>query len=173
MTGRTAVLEVDFFRADAIADMEDQQVADLALKSVAVALKTSPIPNEDIRDLAVVRARNAVSHFAVNSASYSPPVRLFAPNVYMCGDWVERSGHASWSTEKAVVTGRQAAQAVLDDHTNTGQKVDIIPAAPDIPPLQVLRSGAKVMRSVLPPPGNSIPPSPWAFLDSLVRNTQG
>ena len=39
----------------------------------------------------------------------------------MCGDWVERcndddnegsNGHSSWSTEKSVVTGRQAARAL-------------------------------------------------------------
>ena len=167
----TAVLEVDFFRADAIADMDDNQVAKIALKAVSASLRTKRIPFEDVVDLAVVRARNAVSHFTVNSASYSPDVRLYAPNIYMCGDWIDRKGHASWSTEKAVVTGRQAAQAVLEDYTssNVVTKIDIIPAASDTPPLQALRSTAKVLRSVVPPPGNGIPPSPWAFLQSLSQ----
>ena len=94
-----------------------------------------------------MRARRAVSHFAVGSAARSPGVRLLpcltpqgrasrgaacakahdvrsvhpgqvrlgGPGLYACGDWVDRTGHASWSTEKAVVTGRQAAAAVAAD----------------------------------------------------------
>ena len=72
-------------------------------------------------DRAVVRARRAVSHFAVGSAALSPAVRLTGSGggvggggggLYACGDWVDRTGHASWSTEKAVVTGRQARNPV-------------------------------------------------------------
>ena len=62
-----------------------------------------------------MRARRAVSHFAVGSAALSPGVRLGGHGLYACGDWVDRTGHASWSTEKAVVTGRQAAAAVAAD----------------------------------------------------------
>ena len=36
----TAVLEVDFYRADAIASLSDRQIADLALAAVASTLST-------------------------------------------------------------------------------------------------------------------------------------
>lgn len=165
---RTAVLEVDFFRADAIAEIEDDsEVAALALKTIATTFKTSPISPGDIVDLAVVRARNAVSHFAVKSASYSPPIKL-EDNLYMCGDWIDRSGHASWSTEKAVVTGRQAATALLEDRS-MGHSINVIPAAPDTQALQGLRRVAKLLRSVAPPPGDGVPPSPWSFVKSVLE----
>lgn len=166
---RTAVLEVDFFRADDIAEItDDKEVASLALRTIAATFNTAPISVDDIVDLAVVRARNAVSHFAINSASYSPPVKMSEDGLYMCGDWIDRTGHASWSTEKAVVTGRQAAQALLNDR-KLGHKIDIIPAAQDTAPLQALRQGAKVLRRVAPPPGDGVPVSPWSFVKSVLE----
>ncbi|CAB9530124.1 Desaturase [Seminavis robusta] len=171
----TAVLEVDFFRADDIANLPDDKVAELALAAIAAtfSLPTTQMPtSDDIVDLAVVRARNAVSHFAVQSASFSPPVKLYK-GMYMAGDWIDRAGHASWSTEKAVVTGRQAAKALLEDFSliMPQQKQDvcsIIPAAPDSPTLSSLRQGAKVLRSVVPPPGDGVPASPWSFVKSVM-----
>ena len=171
----TAVLEVDFFRADDIADIEDNdKVAELALRVVAATLKTAPIPASEIVDLAVVRAKKAVSHFAINSASYSPPVCLLEKSgIYMCGDWVDRTGHASWSTEKAVVTGRQAAEQLIKNlelKSRAQPSIKVIPAAPDTPPLEALRRGAKLLRSVAPPPGDGVPQSPWSFLKSVVES---
>lgn len=168
----TCVLEVDFFRADSIANIQDDnQVAELALKAVAATFQTKLIPTTDIVDLAVVRARNAVSHFAVHSASYSPPVKLYQ-GMYMAGDWIDRTGHASWSTEKAVVTGRQAAQALLEDMGATS-RVGIIPAVSDSPSLKALRQVAKALRQVAPPPGDGVPASPWSFLKSVMRGSGG
>lgn len=172
---RVAVLEVDFFRADAIADIQDNdKVAYLALDAVAAALKTGRIDSDQIVDVSVVRARNAVSHFCVNSVSYCPPVRL-APNkgVYMCGDWIDRTGHASWSTEKAVVTGRQAAEAVLEDFKikatrGSSSRIEIIPAPTDTQQLSALRQVAKLLRQVAPPPGDGVPMSSWSFVKSAL-----
>ena len=105
-----AAMEVDFFRADTIAGMEsDTEISHLALRAVAAALNVDALDPSLLLDVAVVRARDAVSHFCVNSASASPDVRM-TKGIYMCGDWIDRTGHASWSTEKAVVTGRQAGQ---------------------------------------------------------------
>ena len=89
----------------------------LALAAASAALEVSPsvLRRSMVEDYAVVRARRAVSHFAVGSAALSPGVRLGGNGLYACGDWVDRTGHASWSTEKAVVTGRQAAAAVAAD----------------------------------------------------------
>ena len=131
-------------------------------------------PASEIVDLAVVRAKKAVSHFAINSASYSPPVCLLEKSgIYMCGDWVDRTGHASWSTEKAVVTGRQAAEQLIKNlelKSRAQPSIKVIPAAPDTPPLEALRRGAKLLRSVAPPPGDDVPQSPWSFLKSVVES---
>ena len=91
---RVTVLEVDFYRVDLFVDWDDEDIVDLALRAVSAALGTAMINSDDILlDAAVLRARNAVSHFSPNSALYSPDVKL-EDGFYICGDWVDRTGHA-------------------------------------------------------------------------------
>lgn len=159
-------LEVDFFRADDLASIEDNmEVAKVALRAVSAALNIDPIDPDLILDLSVVRAKDAVSHFCVNSASWSPNVKL-RDGLYICGDWIDRKGHASWSTEKSVVTARQAAAAAAED---LGLECDceIIPAAPDIEQLSALRSVARLFRKSTP--FDIIPPAPWVLAKQLSR----
>ncbi|KAL1496256.1 hypothetical protein AB1Y20_016219 [Prymnesium parvum] len=171
--GQLGVLEVDFYRADAIADIDDDaEVAALALRAAAAALGVAPrvLHPSLLVDVAVVRARRAVSHFAPGSAALSPGVKL-GGGVYACGDWIDRTGHASWSTEKAVVTGRQAAAAIAEDFGLRGVQADVIPAAEDTPPLQALRQVASALRATAPAPllvNGLPPPAPWALLRSLL-----
>ena len=82
----------------------------------------------------------------------------------MCGDWIDRSGHSSWSTEKAVVTGIQAIAHLSSDYGLICGNHDIIPAATDTEPLSSLQKVAKNLRAVVPPPGDGIPVSPLARL---------
>jgi hypothetical protein len=158
--GGEAALEVDFFRADRICTLTDKEITQLTLRAVAAALgieddDSSSIDSALLADVSVVRARNAVSHFTVGSASCTPPsVRLNKRGLYICGDWIDRTGHASWSTEKSVVTGRQAAAAIAADFglSLPREATAIIPAAPDTPQLSLLRKVAKLLRTL---PGQS------------------
>ena len=160
-----AVIEVDFFRADDIADIaDDDKIAALTLKAIARALNTNEIDPSCIIDKSVVRARNAVSHFAPNSPLPDVTIRN---GISMAGDWIDRAGHASWSTEKSVVTGRQAAASIARD-LGLVCETDIIPAAPDTLQLSALRRVATKLRAIVPPPGSGIPPSPWAFVKDLL-----
>jgi hypothetical protein len=159
-----AAIEVDFFRADTIAEMEsDTDISHLVLRAVAAALNVDALDPSLLLDVAVVRARDAVSHFCVNSASASPDVRM-AKGIYMCGDWIDRTGHASWSTEKAVVTGRQAAAAFAKDFMLQSD-LEILPPASDTPQLTALRQAAKTIRRLLSPllGQDILPLSPWAL----------
>ena len=171
-SGDLGVLEVDFYRADAIAEMTDDETAEFALLAASKALGVDPgvLSADLIVDRAIVRARNAVSHFALGSAALSPGV-AFGEGVYACGDWIDRTGHASWSTEKAVVTGKQAAQAVGRDLGVKGVDAKVIPAADDTAQLAALRKAAKAARSLdssLKLRGSKAdglpPPAPWASL---------
>jgi uncharacterized protein with NAD-binding domain and iron-sulfur cluster len=163
---REAVLEVDFYRADSFVDLDDEQIVDLTLRAISAALGTAKIKSLDILlDAAVVRARNAVSHFSPNSALYSPDVKL-EDGLYICGDWVDRTGHASWSTEKSVVTARQAASALSRDFGLRDSRCKVIPAAKDTAQLSALRKSARVMRRILPP--KNIPPSPWVLVRQIL-----
>mmetsp|Transcript_21327 Transcript_21327/g.30541 ORF Transcript_21327/g.30541 Transcript_21327/m.30541 type:complete len:669 (+) Transcript_21327:165-2171(+) len=160
-----AVIEVDFFRADKFVDLDDDGIVDLALRAISKALGTTKIDQSDIVFNTVLRARNAVSHFAPSSASYSPDVKL-EKGVYFCGDWIDRTGHASWSTEKSVVTARQAASELSTDFGLTRSRNEVIPAATDTPQLSTLRKLARLLRSYKPP--SSLPPSPWVYAKQLL-----
>ena len=159
-----AVIEVDFFRADEIADIaDDDKIAAPTLKAISIALNTNEIDPSCIIDKSVVRAKDAVSHFAPNAPL--PDVKI-RNGISMAGDWIDRAGHASWSTEKSVVTGRQAAASIARD-LGLVCETDIIPAAPDTPQLSALRRVATKLRATIPPSGSGIPPSPWAFAKDL------
>mmetsp|Transcript_6364 Transcript_6364/g.6835 ORF Transcript_6364/g.6835 Transcript_6364/m.6835 type:complete len:576 (-) Transcript_6364:255-1982(-) len=86
-----AAFEIDFFRADSLASRTDEDVIRITLQAVAAALDTLPIDESSLADISVVRARDAVSHFCVGSASWSPDVKL-SDGLYICGDWIDRSG---------------------------------------------------------------------------------
>lgn len=166
---QVAVLEVDFYRADDIANMSDDDIAEFALKTVS---KTFGIVDETITnslvivDKAVVRAKNAVSHFCLNSSKNAPSNVKLSDGLYICGDWINRDGHASWSTEKAVVTGRQAAESLSKDLGLTKSSFNVIPAAKDTRELSQLRKSARLLRSVVPP--KDVPPSPWVFAKQVL-----
>jgi uncharacterized protein with NAD-binding domain and iron-sulfur cluster len=155
----SAALEVDFFRADPLADLTDEEVVSITLTAVAAALDIPTIEGTKVVDASVVRARNAVSHFCVDSASWSPSVKL-RDGLYIAGDWVDRKGHASWSTEKACVTGIQSASALAEDYGFTCN-TQVIPAAPDTPQLATLRQFARTIRRVAPPGIDLKPQAPW------------
>ena len=160
-----SAIEVDFFRADSLGSMEDKEVVQVTLKAIAAALKIPNIHESLVADLSVVRANNAVSHFCVNSASWSPDVKL-SEGLYICGDWVDRTGHASWSTEKAVVTGIQAANALVDDY-HLKSNVKVIPAASDTPQLAGLRQLARTIRGAIPFGLDIKPQAPWILAKRL------
>lgn len=165
-----AVIEIDFYRADSFVDMNDEEIIELSIKAIAAALDVEPLNSASVVDSAVLRARKAVSHFAVGSASCSPQVTLDEKAVYICGDWIDRSGHASWSTEKAVVTGKQAVNALLTDFGLNNGEIDVLPAPEDTSQLKSLRELARTLRRVTPPPVNDggIPPSPWMLAEKIL-----
>jgi len=86
----------------------------------------------------------------------------------MCGDWVARTGHASWSTEKAVVTGIQAANVVADD-CHLKSNVSIIQAASDTLQLTGLRQLARTFRGAIPFGLEVKPQAPWIVARQFCR----
>ena len=136
------------------------------------------------------RAKNAVSHFCVGSAEFSPKNVKLQPSssLYICGDWIDRKGHASWSTEKAVVTARQAAAALAQDldltwPSSSPSPVEVIPAASDTVQLSTVRRMAQSVRrttttstpsSVLTDDDNDntnstlLPVAPWVLAKRLL-----
>jgi uncharacterized protein with NAD-binding domain and iron-sulfur cluster len=147
---RVSALEVDYFRADSLCDMTDAEVKDITLRALAKTLgidRTKLMQDdESVVDVSVVRARNAVSHFNVGSASCTPNSVRLSTGIYVAGDWIDRTGHSSWSTEKSVVTGRQAAAALAQDFgvALPSEATRIVPAPMDTPQLLALRKVSKL-----------------------------
>ena len=158
-----SAFEIDFFRADPLASLTDEEVIRITLKAISAALEISTVDESSLADISVVRARDAVSHFCVGSTSWSLPVKL-SEGLFICGDWIDRVGHASWSTEKSVVTGIQAASEIADGF-GLKSKIEVIPAAPDTDQLSALRRFARAIRSALPSRVEDTikPQAPWTL----------
>lgn len=154
-TYASPALEVDFFRANVFVDYDDAEIVQLTIRAISAvfgieeSIHLPPGPD----DVAVVRSRNAVSHFTVGSASCVPSSVRLNHGLYICGDWIDRMGHASWSTEKSVVTGKQAATALAHDFNIPlpESATYIVPAAPDSTSLAILRQWNPLIRSFLLP----------------------
>merc|ERR1712157_441625 len=109
------------------------------LRAISKAFTSSEIYDEKsiiVQDAYVNRARNAVSHFYVNSASTTSPSIVLNKeyDLYMCGDWIDRCSyyHSSWSTEKSVVTALQAVKELcknwdIDYCTDDDDNMEVIP----------------------------------------------
>lgn len=147
------VLEVDFFRANAISKLKDEAIVEIALDSIekVIAGSNSKLLRMGlVLDFGIVRAKDAVSHFSIGAAKSSPPIRVDR-GIYMCGDWIDRKGHASWSTEKAVVTGIGAAKQLANDFGLSIKDIpSIIPSSQDSRELRGLRESLSSFRKSMP-----------------------
>ena len=128
----SSVVECDFYNAISLMSLSDADIVDVAARalrradpSVFGALGDYPGNEHNsgrhsngklfIEDFAVVKVREAVSHFSPGSFRSLPKIRSSSlRNFAFAGDWVDRGGHRSWSQEKALVTGFQAARIAVE-----------------------------------------------------------
>ncbi|CAM9308319.1 unnamed protein product [Choristocarpus tenellus] len=108
-----------------------------------------------------------VSHFFPGAFQNLPETRpsTSVENLLMCGDWINRGGHRSWSQEKALVEGRAAAAEVCRLlGVREGYYPSILPVERDEPHVAAGRSAVRLLRSVMQPSGTSPsgPQSPGA-----------
>ncbi|MEL7476675.1 MAG: amine oxidase, partial [Cyanobacteria bacterium J06555_12] len=89
-------------------------------------------------DRSVIRVQRGVTHFSPGSYQYLMSANTSYPNVFMSGDWIVNR-HGSWSQEKALVTGLEAANWVVRQ-LGQGESAHIIPIEPDEPHIEALRS---------------------------------
>jgi uncharacterized protein with NAD-binding domain and iron-sulfur cluster len=145
-----SVVEVDYYHANQLLDLGDEQILPLVRADLAGCLPA--FGNAQIVDHSVIRIRQGVSHFAPGSYRYLLPSTTSFSNVFMSGDWIV-TRHGSWSQEKAYVTGLEAANRVINSF-GIGQPASIIPIVPDEPHIQVARavnrSGREVRQHFLP-----------------------
>jgi uncharacterized protein with NAD-binding domain and iron-sulfur cluster len=121
-----SVIEVDYYHADKLIVMSDEAI----VKKVKQDLDTilgSQCRIAAVDDAAIVRIPEGVNWYFPGSWQDMPDVQSQAvSNLYFAGDIV-RTKHASWSQEKAFVTGMEAANLVLGRPVDEG----VIPVAAD------------------------------------------
>ncbi|MEL6604565.1 MAG: FAD-dependent oxidoreductase [Cyanobacteria bacterium J06614_10] len=140
----SSVVEVDYYHANQLLGLSDEQILPLVQKNLEGCLPA--FGEAKITDHSVVRIRQGVSHFAPGSYRYLLPSTTSFNNVYMSGDWIV-TRHGSWSQEKAYVTGLEAANNVIDK-LGIGHPADIIPIVPDEPHIQAARLVNRTARSI-------------------------
>jgi uncharacterized protein with NAD-binding domain and iron-sulfur cluster len=138
-----SVIEVDYYHANQLLNLSDQQVLPLVQKDLAGCLPA--FGDAKIIDHAVVRIHQGVSHFAPGSYRYLPKGTTSFANVFMAGDWIV-TRHGSWSQEKAYVTGLEAANQIITQF-GEGELANIIPVIPDEPHIQAARSLNRTVRA--------------------------
>jgi uncharacterized protein with NAD-binding domain and iron-sulfur cluster len=140
-----SVVEVDYYHANQLLHLSDEEVLPLVQANLAGCLPA--FGDAQIIDASVIRLPQAVSHFAPGSYRYLLPGHTSLPNVYMSGDWIVTQ-HGSWSQEKAYVTGLEAANRVIAQ-CGVGNPAEIQPIVPDEPHIQIARWLNRALRSQL------------------------
>ncbi len=138
------VVEVNYYHANQLLNLSDEQVIPLVQKDLAGCIPD--FGSAKVTDHSVIRIRQGVSHFAPGSYRYLLPGTTSFSNVFMSGDWIV-TRHGSWSQEKAYVTGLEAANQVVRQF-GSGQLADIVPIVPDEPHIQAARAINKTIRDV-------------------------
>lgn len=136
------VIEADFYHANQLLPMTDEQIINKVHRDVSTCIPT--FSAAQVVDSSVIRVKEGVTHFFPGSYQYLLSVKTDIPNLYLSGDWIV-TRHGSWSQEKAYVTGLEAANLVVEEF-NMGIKANIIPIEADEPHIQVARNINKTIR---------------------------
>ena len=121
-----SVIEVDYYHANQILLMSDEDIV-AKVKGDLDTILGAQCQRSQVVDAAVVRLPEGVNWYFPGSYKDMPNVKSSSlKNVYFAGDIV-RTRHGSWSQEKAMVTGLEAANLIL------GQRIDhnILPVSAD------------------------------------------
>ena len=138
------VVEADYYHANQLLTLDDEQVISLVQKDLAGCIPV--FADAKVVDKSVIRIRQGVSHFAPGSYRYLLPGETSFSNLFISGDWIV-TRHGSWSQEKAYVTGLEAANRVIKQ-LGQGQPADTIPIVPDEPHIQAARMLNKGLRKI-------------------------
>jgi uncharacterized protein with NAD-binding domain and iron-sulfur cluster len=146
------VIEADFYHANQYLAAPDDEIIAEVLGMLRKA--EASFIGATVEDYSVVRIPRGVTHFRTGSYQDFLPCQTEFKNVFAAGDWIKGSKHASFSQEKALVTGYEAANAAMT-YLGYGSEnhAAIIPLEPDEPHIlaaRELRKGVRRFASLLP-----------------------
>ena len=139
-----AVLEVDYYHADALLVMSDDELVAKAKRALDTMLGEQ-CAAASVVDAAVVRLPHAVNWYFPGSYKLMPDAASAdVANAHFVGDLV-RTRHGSWSQEKAYVTGVQAANLIAGRARDQG----VLPLKPDEAHVAAGRAAVGAARTLL------------------------
>ena len=157
--GEGTVVEVDFYHAGSLLGLDDAAIVDRAksyLDTMVPGFKS-----RSVLDAAVVKLPEAVNWFYPGSYASCPTTTSASlKNAFFAGDVVRDLGHGSWSQEKAYVSGKIAANAILGRDLLHG----VTPLEPDEAHVALGRTAVRTLRSALSfggGEGPSLAAVPW------------
>ncbi|MCM1983086.1 hydroxysqualene dehydroxylase [Lyngbya confervoides] len=139
-----SVIEVDFYHANQYLPLADSAIIDFVHRDLSTCVPA--FAAAQVTQANVVRLPRAVTHFAPGSYRYLLPTRSPIANLFLSGDWVQTT-HASWSQEKAYVTGLEAANQVIAQQ-GQGQPATIVPVEDDEPHVQWARTVNRTIQAI-------------------------
>eukprot|EP00980_Cylindrotheca_fusiformis_P021657 scaffold8505_cov130-Cylindrotheca_fusiformis.AAC.23 len=138
------VLEVDYYHADTLNVMSDDQIVKKVKEDLNTILGVECAASK-VADAAIVRLPNAVNWYFPGSYQDMPAVKSRSiSNAYFAGDIV-RTRHGSWSQEKAYVTGIEASNIIRGKRLDDG----VIPLPKDEPHVALGRSVVSTFQSIV------------------------
>ena len=130
--GVTAISS-DFYGASNLLSFSDDEIVDIARDSITRCDRA--FKDARLVDTAVLRFREAVTHFSPGSHKNRPEQRTSHPSLYIAGDYVRGrlNGALGLSQERAYVSGLHAANLVLTERLGLGDdaKAQILETAED------------------------------------------
>lgn len=142
------VLECDFYHGNQYLAMSDEDVIAEVKRMLDIAEPS--FANAVVDDYTVVRIPRGVTHFRSGSYQDFLSGKTEVMNVFAAGDWIKGSSHASFSQEKAYVTGIEAANLAMT-HLGFGEECHgkIIPLEPDESHIHAARTVQKELKRIV------------------------
>ncbi|KAL0914027.1 hypothetical protein M5K25_017524 [Dendrobium thyrsiflorum] len=129
------VLEAEFYHANQLLPLKDEQIVARLISYLSRCIKE--FQEATVIQQIVSRFPKSATHFFPGSYKYMMKGSTSFQNLFMAGDWII-SRHGSCAKEKAVVTGLEAANQVVD-YFGVGDFAKIIPVDDDEPHIESLR----------------------------------
>ncbi|KAM7470946.1 hypothetical protein LguiA_009129 [Lonicera macranthoides] len=129
------VIQADFYHANEFLPLKDEQIVGKVMSFLSKCI--TDFENTTVIEQEIGRFPKSLTHFYPGSYKCMMRGSTSFPNLFMAGDWIVNR-HGSWSQEKSLVTGLEAANRVVD-FLEEGKFAKIIPVEEDEPHIEVLR----------------------------------
>ncbi|KAI8468019.1 MAG: hypothetical protein J3K34DRAFT_454404 [Monoraphidium minutum] len=143
-----SVVTADFYGASELLPLSDDEIVARAQAHIAVC--EPGFGDAKVVDSAVLRFRQAVTHFSPGSHASRPYQATSIPNLFIAGDWVKGVDHGAngLSQERAYVTGLIAANLVVSK-LGQGSPAEILDVEKDEPHIEAGRAAVSTLRSLV------------------------